>query len=198
MPVGREGLIIIDKEFVPQNAEDVFYKYKAEIIEDLRQNLINKDKDQPGKLIQSIDVDIETKGTKITFALSMEDYWKFVDEGVDGYKNSRGSQYKFKQFGKRIPINGLKKFIAARGISPNKKIVTSGKKRVVKKKKVISKEKQLDSLAFAIGVRIKEKGIEPTHFYTDVINPDLIARMTKDLTIALGKDIELNIKESIK
>lgn len=183
MPVDRSSRIIVDRNFEINNAEDVFYKYKAEIIEALRQNLIEKDKDQPGRLIQSINVLIEQRGSRLSFELSMEDYWKYVDEGR-------------RPGGKMPPQKALLDFIKFRGISGNTKQVKLRNRTVKKAVRQVSRDKKLKQIAFAIGQTIKEKGIKPTRFFSEVINDDLKARLKADLTKALKRDIEINIKES--
>ena len=117
----------------------------------------------------------------------MNDYWKFVDKGVDGTVTSQGSEYKYKKNGKRIPLDAMKKFIAARGLSP-KQLVTKGSKKVSKAKK----QTALDSFAWALGISIKRKGLRPTHFFTNVINESLKDKLTKEISEAIKKDIEIN------
>jgi hypothetical protein len=186
MPIAKLDRIIIDRDFKPVTVEDVFLKYRAELIKDLRQSLIKANRDQPGKLLQSIDATINVTVNNVSFSIEMEDYWKFVDKGVDGTEQSQGSEYKYKKNGKRIPLDAMKKFVAARGLTPKPK-----SKKVRKTLKNVSNTKNLDSLAWAIGVNIKKKGLEPTHFFTDIINESLKKRMTADISIALKRDIEL-------
>lgn len=182
MPVSKSDVIIVDRKFIVQNAEDVFYKYKSEIIEALRNNLIEKDKDQPGNLIQSIDVTIEEEGTKLTFELQMEDYWKYVDEGR-------------KPGAKMPPQKAMLDFIKVRGIRPKPKKIVGIKNKTVKKAlKQVSRDKQLKSVAFAIGRSIKKHGIKPAHFFSEVVTPELIERLKADLAQALKKDVEVDIK----
>ena len=184
MPENRADLIIVDREFIVKNASDVLYKYKAEIIDALRKNLIEHDKDQPGKLLQSIDVTIEERGQKLVFELEMEDYWIYVDQGR-------------RPGGKMPPSQALLEFIKVRGLKLNTKSVRKFKNKTIRKaQKQISRDKALKSLAFLIGRGIKKKGIKPTHFFSDIINDNLKERLKQDLTIALQKDIEIDIKSA--
>lgn len=198
MPVDKSSRIIVDNKFEPQNAEDVFYKYKAEMIEALRRNLEQADKDQPGRLIQSIDVVIEQKGAKLSFELSMEDYWKFVNDGVSGTEKSNSSQYKFKNDGKPVNIGAMMEFIKVRGIKPGstrrKKLIKGLKNKTVKR---ALKQVTIEQAAIGMGIALKKKGIKPTKFYSSVVDSDFKARLKADLTKALKMDIEVNIKESI-
>lgn len=189
----------VDSNFGASSVSDVFLKYKASIIDELTKNLHESGKDQPGKLIQSVDVKIGVDGSSVSFKLFMEDYWKYVDEGVQGTKaGGITSQYKFKPGGKRIPLDSIKKFIAARGIAPTQNIKKGqqlSKLRNKKLKKVIKKENKqvaLNSAAFAIGTAIKQNGIKPTYFFSDVINDELHFAIKKDLEKVLKKEIELS------
>lgn len=189
----------VDSNFGASSVSDVFLKYKASIIDELTKNLHESGKDQPGKLIQSVDVKIGVDGSSVSFKLFMEDYWKYVDEGVQGTKGGGiTSQYKFKPGGKRIPLDSIKKFIAARGIAPTQNIKKGqqlSKLRNKKLKKVIKKENKqvaLNSAAFAIGTAIKQNGIKPTYFFSDVINDELHFAIKKDLEKVLKKEIELS------
>ena len=55
MPIERADRIVVDKAFVAKTVEDIFLKYRADLIQDLRESLINVNRDQPGDLLQSID-----------------------------------------------------------------------------------------------------------------------------------------------
>lgn len=196
MPVSRADVIIVNKDFEPRNAEEVFLKQKFIIIDALKQNLVAHDKDQPGKLIQSINVEIDNVDGKLVFTLEMEDYWKFVDEGVSGWGSPNGSQYKFKNDGKPANIGAMLEFIKVRGIKGTPKKVQKGlkSKRIKKALKQINRDKVLKQIAFAIGKSIKKKGIKPTYFFSDVINEELYLQLKEDLTKALGRDIELSFQ----
>lgn len=193
MPIARADRIVIGRDFVATTAEEVFLKYRAELIEDIKGSLVRVKRDTPGDLLQSVDAFVEFKAGSLSFKLVMNDYWKFVDEGVNGTQVNVGSQYNFKKSGKRIPIDPIKKFIASHGYAPNnlKKVNTTGKK-VSRKSKQISRAKAFESFAFAIGVNLKKRGFKPTHFFTDIINDDLKQRLQNDITKALGRDIELS------
>lgn len=192
MPVKRSSVTIIGKDFVPVTVEDVFLKFRADLIADLRQSLIDAERDQPGKLLQSIDLKNTTFSItteKAEFKFSMEEYWKFVDKGVDGWKKSVGSEYKYKRNGKRIPLDAMLKVISTHGLVP--KSVQKKNKRVNKKLGSNVIEKARISYGWAIGAVIKRDGVKPTHFFTNVVNEELKERLTAELTKALQKDIEI-------
>jgi hypothetical protein len=213
MPIERADRLVINESFLAKNVSDVLLKYRAEIIDSLRKNLIESDKDQPGKLIQSIDVKILQEGDNLTFRLLMEDYYKFIDEGVSGWDKQNSSQYKFKNNGKPANIGAMLNFIRARGIKqykkPNGEIIYDANigvkkknqikliknKQVKKSFKQVTAEKRLKTLAYLIGMRIKRVGIKPTYFFSNVINDELYTKMKLDITKAIGRDIEISFSE---
>ncbi len=179
MPIERNSVTFVNKDFEPTSATDVLLKYRSTIIDELRQNLIALDKDQPGKLLQSIDIKVTQNNNLLVFTLSMEDYWKYVDEG-----RRKGA--------KMPPISAMLEFIKVRGIKPrNTKLIKVKNKTVRKAVKQVNRDKALKQVAFAIGKSIKKKGIKPTYFFSDVINEDLYLEMKTDLELALKKDIEI-------
>jgi len=78
MPTERADRLVVNKEFVAKTVEDIFLKYRADLIQDLRESLINANRDQPGNLLQSIDGFVKVESNDISFELVMNDYWKFV------------------------------------------------------------------------------------------------------------------------
>lgn len=184
MPISKADAIIVDESFEPKNAEDVLYKYKAIIIQALTDKLIRADKDQPGVLLQSIDVLIHQNGEILSLTLSMEDYWKYVDQG--------------RRPGARMPpTQPILDFIKVRGIKGNPKKVKPGlkSKRIRKAVRQVNRDKALKQVAFLIARGIKKHGIKPTHFYSDTVNQELKDQLKYDLTQALKKDIEVIFKD---
>lgn len=200
LDLDKSGKFLVDKQFNPKNTEGLLYNYMYEIIESLTANLIKYDRDQPGDLIQSIGENstVTQVGNGLSLKIALNDYWKYIDEGVDGTDRSQGSPNKFKKNGKRIPLDSIKKFIAHRGLTPAMSISSHRKsesfkdKRIKKQSKKVNKENALESFAWAIGVNIKKYGIKPTHFFTEVINEELKTRLTADLSRALLRDIEID------
>jgi len=169
---------------VGDGVSSVFFKYKDDIIKQLADNLREHDKDQPGRLIQSIDVKILPQGTKISFQLLMEDYWKWVDEG-----RKKGS--------KQPPMDAMMEFIKVRGLKNDTSKLRKKKIKAVKNKTIRKAYKQTSELvkrkqlAFLIARGIKKHGIKPTYFFSDVINDGLYLKMKKDIEQVLKKEIEL-------
>lgn len=210
MPIRKADSIIITQDFQPTSVEDLLLKFRALIIERLTAQLQAVDRVSTGSLAQSIDGQVTKDSSSVTLEISMEDYWKFVNDGVNGYNKSWNSPYNFKNNGKAANIGAMLEFINNRAIddykTPSGKIIFSvnppakkqkqikslKSKRVKKAFKQYTKEKRKLTLAYLIGKRIKKVGIKPTNFFNDVINEDLRMQMEKELTDALKMDIELN------
>ncbi len=141
-------------------------KYWQEVVDELVASLYKVNRVASGVTAQSIGdlnskpITLSASGFKVQIA--MPDYYQFIDEGISGAKYNRGIS-RFKYTDKMPPISAIRKFMLNRGINPIKKSNTRlGKKR--------NNEAIRNGLAFVIAKSIYEKGIEPTHFYSNVIN----------------------------
>ena len=191
MPISKFDTV----ELGTGSIEEVLAVIRQETIDALTDSLYEVDRVSTGELVQSISVDIPIQDDEVSFILSMEDYWKFVDEGVDGTSKSVGSPYKFKK--KNIKQRAVLEFIANRGISAGR-IAThykNSKGAMVRRKKPMPGDKARKTLAFLIGRSMAKNGIKPTNFYTNVINEEWKKDFTKKIAIALGNDIKIAFKE---
>lgn len=197
MPINGNSRIKINKDFKPETLEDLFLSIRANLIDGLRNELIKAGKDQPGSLLQSVDGDVVSEPNKIVLEIDMNKYWRFVNDGVDGTAKSVGSQYKFKK--KNLPRAAMLQFIKVRGIKPNStKKIEASKKKINKVRKKIVKQNNLNELAFLFGRKIAKYGIEPTHFYDNVINDSFKKELTTMVSKALKQDILIDFKSSFE
>jgi len=130
----------------------------------------------PKSLEQSIIFDVKFLGSLYSFELKMEDYWKFVDKGVQGVggvmksgrrwitKNST-SPFMFRD--KKPPISALSGWSNNNGVNP-----------------------------FVAQRSVFHRGIKATNFYSDVVNQDLINDLIKDLEKAGAKEVEISLKNT--
>jgi len=162
---------------------EIIASFEQRFIDALQDSLVKYDKATPGSLWQSVKATTKIYGQKITLEISMEDYWKWVDEG-----RKAGS--------KQPPIEPILKFIRNRGITP--KLIAKNKGLKKSKRKVINKEAQYRSLAFIIARGIKKHGIKPTHFATEVMEGNLLKEFKADITKAVGRNIKIEIDKEIK
>ena len=191
MPVSRFDTLELSNDRI----EDVLAVIRQETIDALTQSLEKVDRVSTGELSQSIMVDLPVSEGELSFILSMEDYWKFVDEGVNGTRGRQGSPFTFKK--KNINQMAMLEFIANRGISAGR-IAThykNSKGDMVRRKNPLPGDKARKTLAFLIGRSMALNGVKPTHFYTNVINDEWKADFIKRIADAFGDDINTSFSD---
>ena len=127
-------------------------------------------------LEQSIVFDVKVLGSGYKFELKMNDYWEFVDLGVQGVGGIKedGTRYfnknttsPFFYRDKKPPLSALEEWSYFQGANP-----------------------------FVVQNSIFHKGTKATHFYTDVVNQSLIDQLNKDLADAGAKEINITLKNT--
>lgn len=105
----------------------------------------------------------------LSFRLEADDYYPFVDEGVNSVgSNNYGSRFSF-----RYP-----------GVSSNMA-------------RAISQWKGLDmSHAYAVSYSIKQRGLKPKRITDNVINADTLDRISNDLAELTGLIFEVNFTKN--
>lgn len=148
------------------------------------QDMLETDgKSRSGSLIPSIRPDIILKDTEAFIKILAEDYWDFVNSGVDGFEqkgkainNTFGTKYSFRSLNvSREMITSLKSWVQKKGITQlgNKKIV-------------ISENVDIEtSIAFSIAKNIKKRGIDSVPYMDKAFGDEAI----KDLAKRIGKSV---------
>lgn len=174
---------------------EIIASYEQKFIDALQDSLTKHDKVSGGGLFQSVKAITKVYGQKIILEIRMDDYWKFVDKGVDGTFIKHGSEYSFKKG--NIKQDATKKFIINNGIKQFKKpdgtIIFD-----VNKKSKQPLEKRYKTLGWLLGRTIAKRGIKPTHFATDVMEGSLIDEFRRDIIKAVGRNIKIEIDKEIK
>lgn len=116
-----------------------------------------------GRLQSSIKVSEKNSKDGTEIILEMEEYGKYVDEG--------------RKPGKGMPIDDLKKWIVDKGIKFNEQ--TKSKQTT---------EQKINSLAFLINRKIKNKGIKATDFLTNALD-ELTPKFADDYVKSYADDI---------
>tara|TARA_R100000458_G_C8278131_1_gene253989 strand:+ start:1289 stop:1891 length:603 start_codon:yes stop_codon:yes gene_type:complete len=185
-------------EFETKALEGVLSSFGSKLIEKARANLNKKDKRAKGTLFNEMSYNIEKTPTGVKFVMdfgSAEDYWVFVDQGVQGaggFKGSgrkRGQGSKFRFGSGKGPKGGLRRairrWIDIKGIKGRIQKDwknSSGAGRFITK----------DSLVFLISRSIYQRGLERTRFITKPYD-DMIGQLKTDLTVAMAEDIDSSI-----
>jgi hypothetical protein len=150
----------------PKNAYDRFIiELSNKLAEEFR-DYTKKVASNTGALAASI---IPVPTGQLSFRLEAEDYYPFVDEGVNAVgTNNYGSQFSF-----NYP-----------GVSHN--MATA-----------ISQWKGLDmSHAYAVASSIKQRGLQPKRITENVINDSVLERIGRDLAELTGLLFEINFTKN--
>lgn len=122
--------------------------------------LIKGDKIATGDLMNNVEYIIEKDSRSVSVSLQLEDYWKFVEEG--------------RSPGRFPPVDKILDWIRVKPIVPDE---NNGR---------LPTENQL---AFLIGRKIAEEGIEGTH-YLQESQEEVLAEFEDKLSEAVGKDVD--------
>jgi hypothetical protein len=158
----------------------------------MQKNLDKKNKNASSVLRQSISLTIGENKVSI----SMEDYWKYIDKGVQGNGKGKkrlkgiGSPYKFTD--KMPPMEALKKYIMNKGISIQG---YSDKKRSLRAEIRKTPNNPLDTAAFLMARSIQQHGIETSNFYTDVVNSKAFTQLVRRAEKVLGQQVIFEIRD---
>lgn len=174
-------------------------EYVAALYTDkLTKKLAEKDATSSGDLADSIvAMDVQVMGSVYSVAISTKKYASFIDEGVDGWAKSRGSQYKFKQgtrakgtpfTGKSLMVDSIKAWL-----------IREGKIGRIKNRPISNRETKRAAItdtstraAITAAFMIKRQGIAPTHFWRDATN-EMNTVIINEFSAALKIDMINNI-----
>ena len=150
--------------------EETIKEWLTERIDVAQEVLIKDGKRVDGSLIPSIrPKDLVTNGEEVLVQVIAEDYWDFINQGVNGTVNNFGSPYSFRNLGVSIKMHqAFKEFIQVRGIQPREP------------------EMDYDQLAYVLARSVKKKGIRKTPFMDEGFGEEAI----KDLADRLGKTVK--------
>jgi len=156
----------------------------------LVQSLFDKGAVDSAQLSQSIVFDIDFTGSVWRFKLKMEDYGKFIDQGVQGIGGVRKTTTLFGREGDTIP-----------NVAPESPFrFGSGNfsgtyKDFKKKTNIWAQRKGLNP--YAVRSSLFRKGLKPNYFYTDIVDENLINELVSLLeqkgAIALEREIATSI-----
>ena len=148
------------------------FDWVEERTEVARDKLDEDGRNGSGALGNSVRVDGKDLKDGVVHVLA-EDYWDYINSGVNGVQNNFGATYSFRSLGVgRDMKESFKRFIQERGIAPREP------------------EMSFDSLAYVLARATKKKGIKPTSFMDEAFSDEAV----KDLSVRLGKQIVKIIK----
>jgi hypothetical protein len=155
-----------------------------------------KDKVSSGYLSDSmIASPVQVLGKTYVVEISLASYYKFVDQGVDGWNQSQGSPYKFKNYqgksGKKSSpmVEAIKKWLVREGLQGT----ATGYKPITRRERFQRSITDANtSRAIAITKAIRKKGLAPTHFWSET-EKEMLPIATK----MFGEAIKIDIINSL-
>jgi len=177
------------EDFVAVGTQDKLTQLAAQYSIALANKLGDVDASSSGDLAGSIEpLSIQVKGKVFYVDIVAAKYASFIDEGVDGWANSRGSRFKFKTRGvdpKGAMVKSVKDYL----VRENK--ISQSKYAVLNKKGKV-KDRQIQA-ATTVAYMIKRMGIKATHFWRDATT-EFSSIVEKELGMAVKIDIINNFK----
>ena len=153
-----------------------------------------------GKLANPAEPIITKFGTGYILSVGYEQgseqdkYYRFVNKGVLGTSNEKAdpnTPYKFDKANKAVNISAVQQWLSYNKL---KSVAVKKYSKLGVEAKAIESKK---SLAFVIARSIHKKGIRSTHYFdraiAQIFNKDFIA----DLALAIGGDVQIQIKQTI-
>jgi hypothetical protein len=121
-------------------------------------------------------------------------YYDFVNKGVKGTKNIKAdakTPYAFKSGKKALPVSSIEKWLSynkLKSVSVKKYTKLGAESKAIQGKK---------SLAWAIARSIHTKGLKSTHYFDRAITQVFNKEFIQNIAVAVGGDIQIQIKQTI-
>jgi hypothetical protein len=175
------------------------YELATNISQVMKFNLIEANSSNASSsLLQSIIAVPTTKrGKDYLVVINGNNYAAFVDRGVSGTRRKLNSPFSFKKETVSPAFQkSLMKWISKVGIPIQSRYSQTRDLTKTQRKKAQIDEKS--KMAYAMGVGIKRKGIEPTLFIQNAMSEQVVNDYTQALSKALGKQITTVMSNNIK
>ena len=181
-----ESLGTDKSEFEFVETQDKLTQLAAQYSVMLANKLKAKDIASSGALGDSIrPLSIEVKGNIYSVEIVAKNYASYIDEGVDGWKESRGSRFKFKTKGVDPESAMVKNILKWKKFEKRK--ARDKYKDTTEREKKAPKDVRLQA-AVTTAYMIKRMGVKPTHFWRDATNEFKVI-LEKELGMAVKIDI---------
>jgi len=183
----------------------------ANFILKVQENLNNLNKVDTGRLSGELTQTAVVKnGSELSMQIGYPSdseaakYYDYVNKGVMGFESKQpNSKYKYKKKLNRkggiLIGNSMRDNILAwmlrNGVRPTEKYqITQREKRSASLSKMLSETQKKKSLAYAVAVNIKKKGIAKTGYFDNAIEYSFGKDFINTISQILGQEIVLNIK----
>lgn len=175
--------------------QDVLDQFGKTLVDDVRASLLTKQTAKAAKygnsvnpnsrLSASISYTVYMEGDSVVMNFIMADYWEWVDMGRGPGNVSKSAN--------------IERWAQIKGIDPRRKLeearqarrLKTVKKQRVKILKPVTYKVAVRQFAFVVRRKLKAKGYEANHFYSDVISDGRVELLQKVISEEFKK--ELNI-----
>jgi hypothetical protein len=167
---------IFNEDFLSNSLNDVFGRFGNKIQEDLIKSLESGGHNATLRLQQSIELDVEVFGqTGFKWQLKLADYYTFLDKGVNGTEKNRNSPYSFKSSGQNWEEKkrSLVEWIGVKSVFGGLTF------------------EEREGLAFGIMKKQIRFGMEPTNWFSKVVEDGRLEELIKELSESIGRNIIL-------
>jgi hypothetical protein len=181
--------------------EEALVRLATAVTDSMKSNLTESDAYySDSDLLQSIIAKpVMEQGTSGISRVDIEAnyYADFLNEGVSGTRNKFNSPYSFKKESVSPAFNkSLQKWITKRGIPIESRY--SQTPNITKRQRAKLQKAEKKQIAYAMGMVIKQEGIQPTNFINNAISEQSIAIYSQKLSDLLGQNVEIVITNKFK
>lgn len=154
----------------------------------------HKGRKRTSRLEASVKPIVSFSNDTIKFTLNMNDYWAVVNDGRSPNSVSAEGQKKIAEWS---AVSGFAEKIRLTDLEQRKKKQSLSKRKgKLKKLQKMSFEKAKKTAGFLVARSLKNKSIEPTHFFDEVINDGRIEKLQSEITELVKDDIIIEIRSS--
>ncbi len=154
----------------------------------------HKGRKRTSRLEASVKPIVSFSNDTIKFTLNMNDYWAVVNDGRSPNSVSAEGQKKIAEWS---AVSGFAEKIRLTDLEQRKqKQSLSKRKGKLKKLQKMSFDKAKKTAGFLVARSLKNKSIEATHFFDEVINDGRIEKLQSEITELVKDDIIIEIRSS--
>lgn len=173
--------------------KNILADFGDKLVTDLRENLLRKEnRPTKSKLSASIKYnDTVFKNGSYVMSISINDYYKYVDQGRGAGPVSQSGQKNIGEWGaSRGYIGEFQKKNLQQRLEQQAKNKTNRKKKPLKK---LAFDKARKQFIFLVARKLKQKGYKGNNFFGEVFDDGRVETLTQTLTQLLSKNVAIEI-----
>ena len=173
--------------------EKLLTDFGENLVTDLRDNLLSKERSTTkSKLSASIKFNsVVFKDNSYVMSISLNDYYKFVDEGRGKGGVSQDGQKNIGEWGaSRGYIGEFMKTNLKQRLEQQSKNKTNRKKKPLKK---LAFDKAKKQFVYLVSRKLKQKGYKGNNFFSEVFDDGRVETLTQALTQLLSRNVAIEI-----